>query len=203
MWTGRARREKFVDKGDCGAPATIRILGLVPKGQATPDHTISIMGSGTGFSGFGHRTRRQGGFGHRAGRLFLRDISMRARRPMSEPDDVRIHDIRIADTEAYLVEPAGGGRGSGVLFLHWFDTEAPDGNRTQFLEEASSLAREHGTVSVLPQGQFPWSSAIARRSTCSRPATTSRRDGSAWSATTSARCTASCWRPTTRGSPRP
>ena len=78
---------------------------------------------------------------------------------MSEPSDVHIHDIRIADTEAYLVEPAGRGRGSGVLFLHWFDTEAPDGNRTQFLDEASSLAREHGTVSVLPQGRFPWSSA--------------------------------------------
>jgi pimeloyl-ACP methyl ester carboxylesterase len=84
---------------------------------------------------------------------------VRARRPMSEPSDVHIHDIRIADTGAYLVEPAGGGRGSGVVFLHWFDTEAPDGNRTQFLEEARGLAREHGTVSVLPQGQFPWSSA--------------------------------------------
>ena len=47
------------------------------------------------------------------GRLFLRDISMRARRPMSESSDVRIHDIQVADTEAYLVEPVGGGRGSG------------------------------------------------------------------------------------------
>jgi pimeloyl-ACP methyl ester carboxylesterase len=80
---------------------------------------------------------------------------------MSEPTDVRIHDIRIADTEAYLVEPVAGGSGSGVLFLHWFDTEAPDGNRTQFLEEASGMAREFGTVSVLPQGRFPWSSAPA------------------------------------------
>jgi pimeloyl-ACP methyl ester carboxylesterase len=78
---------------------------------------------------------------------------------MSESSDVRIHDIEVADTEAYLVEPVGGGRGSGMLFLHWFDTEAPDGNRTQFLDEASNLARAHGTVSILPQGRFPWSSA--------------------------------------------
>jgi uncharacterized protein len=76
---------------------------------------------------------------------------------MSERGGVRIHDIRIADTEAFLVEPVDGGRGSGLLFLHWFDTEAPDGNRTQFLDEASALARSNGTVSVLPQGRFPWS----------------------------------------------
>jgi pimeloyl-ACP methyl ester carboxylesterase len=75
---------------------------------------------------------------------------------MTEQDGVRIHDVQIADTEAYVVEPPGGGRGSALLFLHWFDTEAPDGNRTQFLEEAGALARAHGVVSVLPQGRFPW-----------------------------------------------
>ena len=62
----------------------------------------------------------------------------------------------LGGTEAYLVEPDGGGRGTGLLFLHWFDTEAPDGNRTQFLDEAVALARDHGVVSVLPQGRFPW-----------------------------------------------
>jgi len=74
----------------------------------------------------------------------------------AERDGARIHDIRAAGSEAYLVEPIDGGQGPGVLFLHWFDTEAPDGNRTQFLDEAVDLAREHGTVSVLPQGRFPW-----------------------------------------------
>ena len=79
---------------------------------------------------------------------------------MTRPSsDVRIHDIEVAGTEAYLVEPDDGGRGPAILFLHWFDTEAPDGNRTQFLDEAGALAREHGVVSVLPQGRFPWSSA--------------------------------------------
>lgn len=78
-------------------------------------------------------------------------------RAPTERDGARIHDMHIADADAYLVEPIDGGRGPAVLFLHWFDTEAPDGNRTQFLEEAIELAREEAFVSTLPQGQFPWS----------------------------------------------
>jgi pimeloyl-ACP methyl ester carboxylesterase len=86
------------------------------------------------------------------------------RKPMltiapTERDGARTHDIRIAgETEAYLVEPVAGGTGAALLFLHWFDTEAPDGNRTQFLAEAETLARDHGVVSILPQGRFPWAS---------------------------------------------
>jgi hypothetical protein len=52
--------------------------------------------------------------------------------------------------------PRARRRGPGILFLHWFDPEAPDGNRTQFLEEAADLAISLGAVSVLPQGKFPW-----------------------------------------------
>jgi pimeloyl-ACP methyl ester carboxylesterase len=78
---------------------------------------------------------------------------------VGERDGVRVEDIEVAGSEAYLVEPAGGGSGSAILFLHWFDTEAPDGNRTQFLAEATALARDHGVVSLLPQGRFPWSAA--------------------------------------------
>jgi len=44
----------------------------------------------------------------------------------------------------------------GVLFLHWFDPEAPDGNSTQFASEAGDLERE-GTVTSRPQLAFPWS----------------------------------------------
>lgn len=72
--------------------------------------------------------------------------------------------------EAFLVRPdlppveAAADPGPGILFWHWLDTEAPDGNRTQYLDEASSLARA-GVVSLLPQGRFPWaiapSSAVA------------------------------------------
>lgn len=73
---------------------------------------------------------------------------------------VRIGEIRLADDRAAdLVEPIAGGRGPALLFLHWFDTEAPDGDRTQFRDEATSLARDHGVVSVLPQGGFPWFAA--------------------------------------------
>lgn len=72
-------------------------------------------------------------------------------------DGARIHDLRVTDAvEAHLVEPLEGGRGAAVLFLHWFDSEAEDANRTQFLDEAVELARELGVVSLLPQGRFPW-----------------------------------------------
>ena len=78
--------------------------------------------------------------------------------PAARTDGVTIHDVAVADTDAFLVEPdGGGGSGPAVLFLHWFDTEAPDGNRTQFLDEAIALARDHGVTSLLPQGRFPWS----------------------------------------------
>ena len=80
--------------------------------------------------------------------------------PPIERDGARIHDLRVqAGSDAYLVEPVDGGRGAALLFLHWFDTVAPDGNRTQFLDEAVALAREHGVVSLLPQGRFPWAEA--------------------------------------------
>ena len=74
-------------------------------------------------------------------------------------DEARIQDISIGEVPAWLVEPADGGRGAGVLFLHWFDTEAPDGNRDQFRDEAEAVARDFGVVSVLPQGRFPWAGA--------------------------------------------
>ena len=75
-------------------------------------------------------------------------------------DEARVHDIQLDDgIAAWLVEPMGGGRGAAVIFLHWFDTEAPDGNRDQFRDEALTLAAEHGVVSILPQGRFPWAEA--------------------------------------------
>ena len=74
-------------------------------------------------------------------------------------EGARVSDLRIDDEPAWLVEPAGGGRGAAILFLHWFDTEAPDGNRDQFRDEAIALARDHGVVSILPQGRFPWAAA--------------------------------------------
>ena len=59
---------------------------------------------------------------------------------------------------AFEVRPAGTEVVGGVLFLHWFDSAADDGNRTQFLAEAEALAGQ-GVASVLPQLLFPWESA--------------------------------------------
>jgi dienelactone hydrolase len=57
--------------------------------------------------------------------------------------------------EAHLVDP-GVPPTLGALFLHWFEPQADDGNRGQFLDEARELA-DAGVVSILPQLLFPWS----------------------------------------------
>jgi len=83
-------------------------------------------------------------------------------------DGVLVRDIRLAPPpggdlagpiEAYLVEPeildARTSR-PGLLFAHWFDTDAPNGNRTEYLNEAADWARRHRAAAVLPQLTFPW-----------------------------------------------
>jgi dienelactone hydrolase len=61
--------------------------------------------------------------------------------------------------EAYLVEPevldARTSR-PALLFAHWFDSEAPTGNRTEYLDEATDWARRHRAAAILPQMTFPW-----------------------------------------------
>ena len=86
---------------------------------------------------------------------------------------------------------------AGLLMWHWLDSEAPDGNRSQYLDEAADLAAA-GAVCLLPQGRFPWSSRrrVGRRLRCDPgrggssscgtrpPGGTARRgrlDGSGWS----------------------
>ena len=85
-------------------------------------------------------------------------------RPM---DGAIVEDIRYdggagapGEVQAYLVSPADAasrdpGACAGVLLWHWLETRSPDGNRTQFLEEAGELATA-GATSLLPQGRFPW-----------------------------------------------
>lgn len=68
-------------------------------------------------------------------------------------DGARIREITFAGAEgkpegATLVAPMAGGRGPAVLFVHWYEPESPDSNRTQFLEEAIELAKG-GTTSLL------------------------------------------------------
>jgi hypothetical protein len=83
-------------------------------------------------------------------------------------DGALIRDIRVAPPpggdaagpiEAYLVEPeildARAAR-PGLMFAHWFDPEAPNGNRTEYVDEAADWARRHRAAVVLPQLTFPW-----------------------------------------------
>ncbi len=50
---------------------------------------------------------------------------------------------------AYLISPAAGGSGPAVLYVHWYEPKANDSNRTQFVDEAVSLAENQGAVSLL------------------------------------------------------
>ena len=77
--------------------------------------------------------------------------------------DAVILDVRFTgggtDVEAYLVrpptDPPPDSERPGILWWHWLDGEAPDGDRTEFLGEAVAWA-ERGVASILPQGTFPW-----------------------------------------------
>jgi fermentation-respiration switch protein FrsA (DUF1100 family) len=51
-------------------------------------------------------------------------------------------------TGATLVTPKANGRHPAVLFVHWYDSDATNSNRTQFLDEALGLAQS-GVVSLL------------------------------------------------------
>jgi ketosteroid isomerase-like protein/dienelactone hydrolase len=71
----------------------------------------------------------------------------------STKDGVAIREIRYAGAAgkkvgATLVSPPGRGKGPGVLFVHWYAPPSPDSNRTQFLEEAVTLAKS-GATSLL------------------------------------------------------
>ena len=79
---------------------------------------------------------------------------------VQDKDGVTVRDVNYAGytpqrgrIKAYVIKPNGKGPFAGVLFFHWYGT--PNGNRTQFLNEAVSLAKQ-GTVSLLIQGYFPW-----------------------------------------------
>ena len=84
-----------------------------------------------------------------------------------EQDGVTVRDVNYAAhtpqrqrIKAYLIQPGGKGPFAGVLFFHWYGT--PNGNRTQFLNEAVSLAKQ-GTATLLIQGYFPWAVPPVRR----------------------------------------
>ena len=62
------------------------------------------------------------------------------------------------NVRAYLVRPDGKTR-AVVLWMHWFGEE-PNTNRTEFLPDATALAKD-GVLSLLPQGRFPWGGGLS------------------------------------------
>lgn len=76
---------------------------------------------------------------------------------------VTVKDITFASltgsrTPAYLVTPADKGPHAGILYVHWYEPPDPTSNRTEYLEEAVTLARR-GVVSLLPAtmwSEFTW-----------------------------------------------
>ena len=81
-------------------------------------------------------------------------------RAAEDRDGVLVRDILIdGSIEAYLIEPMvldARTSSPGLVFAHWFDTNAPNGNRTQFIEEAVGWVDAHGGSAILPQLTFPW-----------------------------------------------
>lgn len=49
---------------------------------------------------------------------------------------------------ATIVRPIGGGPFPAILYVHWYEPAATDSNRTQFLEEAETMAKR-GALSLL------------------------------------------------------
>lgn len=78
------------------------------------------------------------------------DVRFVSRRPT---DGIIVSDLVFLAGEdqqrtAYLVKPEGDGPFPIILYVHWYEPEACDANRTQFLDEASELA-QHGVMSLL------------------------------------------------------
>ena len=70
-------------------------------------------------------------------------------RDVAEIRDITYQSLDGRPTGAYLVRPAGPRKnGPGVLFVHWYEPDSPDSNRTQFLTQAVELARS-GVTSLL------------------------------------------------------
>ena len=100
------------------------------------------------------------------------DVSLVATTSVDERDGAVVRDVTIpageatraslpepgTPIEAYLVGPPvpPAAPGPGLLFAHWYDTHAPNGNRSEFLDEALDWARRRQATSILPQLTFPW-----------------------------------------------
>jgi predicted esterase len=73
-------------------------------------------------------------------------------------EDITFSRTDVPPTDAYLVRPAlaRSAPSPAVVWFHWLESGAPTSNRTEFLDEARTLAMRNGVVSLLVQGTFPW-----------------------------------------------
>jgi fermentation-respiration switch protein FrsA (DUF1100 family) len=94
--------------------------------------------------------------------------------------EIAVSDISFAGTEAgsrigaYLVTPPGAGPFAAVLFVHWYEPEADNSNRTQFVDEAVRLA-EHDIVSLLVETMWSRPEWFGERSRADDYAATMRQ----------------------------
>lgn len=69
-------------------------------------------------------------------------------------DGIEVRDITYANlaggrTAAYLVVPRDTANRPAILFVHWYGPPHPTSNRTQYVQEAITLAKS-GVISLLP-----------------------------------------------------
>lgn len=70
-----------------------------------------------------------------------------------ESDGVIVEDMTYAipygvRRAAYYIRPEGEGPCAAILYAHWYEPEADDSNRTQFVEEAKEMTKQ-GAASLL------------------------------------------------------
>lgn len=74
--------------------------------------------------------------------------------PATERDGVTIRDITYDSPgsdmpiAAYLVVPPGDEPHPAILYTHWYERGAPNANRTQFVDEAVTMAAQYGVMSL-------------------------------------------------------
>ena len=85
---------------------------------------------------------------------YVRDVSLDVRLVgVRETDHCTLSELTFLATvnqrrAAYLIRPMGNGPFPVILYVHWYETQACDSNRTQFLEEAKQMAIK-GVMSLL------------------------------------------------------
>ena len=72
---------------------------------------------------------------------------------IQESEEVILEDMTYTNPfgvsrAAYYIRPKGEGPFPAILYVHWYEPEAGDSNRTQFVEEAKGMATQ-GAASLL------------------------------------------------------